>query len=87
MLAPEDPRHGTYNGYSNLKCRCEPCRKANTANAKRQRAKRWERTRMYGPPANLRHGQAGYTNHGCRCEVCLKDHTFQVNKSKSKERP
>lgn len=30
MLSPDDPRHGTQNGYGNLKCRCEPCKKANT---------------------------------------------------------
>ena len=27
-LAPDDPRHGTDNGYSNLGCRCQPCRDA-----------------------------------------------------------
>jgi hypothetical protein len=30
-LAPDDPRHGTDNGYKNLYCRCERCRAANTA--------------------------------------------------------
>jgi hypothetical protein len=29
MLAPGDPRHGTHNGYANLRCRCEACRAAN----------------------------------------------------------
>lgn len=24
-LAPDDPRHGTLNGYNNFGCRCEPC--------------------------------------------------------------
>lgn len=28
-LAADDPRHGTYNGYNNLKCRCTDCRRAN----------------------------------------------------------
>jgi hypothetical protein len=27
---PEDPRHGTPNGYGNLRCRCPRCTKANT---------------------------------------------------------
>jgi hypothetical protein len=27
-LAPDDPRHGTTNGYGNLRCRCQPCRDA-----------------------------------------------------------
>lgn len=31
-LAPDDPRHGTTNGYSNLGCRCEPCREAHRVN-------------------------------------------------------
>lgn len=30
-LAPDDPRHGTLNGYGNLGCRCDRCRAANTA--------------------------------------------------------
>lgn len=25
---PEDERHGTTNGYSNLKCRCDRCKEA-----------------------------------------------------------
>lgn len=27
-LAPTDPRHGTENGYSNLRCHCAECRRA-----------------------------------------------------------
>ena len=27
----DDPRHGTLNGYNNLRCRCQPCRDANAA--------------------------------------------------------
>jgi len=23
---PDDPRHGTVNGYNNLRCRCDACR-------------------------------------------------------------
>lgn len=30
-LAPDDPRHGTANGYRNYGCRCEPCRQARAA--------------------------------------------------------
>lgn len=29
---PDDPRHGTANGYGNLGCRCLRCCAANTAN-------------------------------------------------------
>lgn len=28
---PDDHRHGSLNGYSNMKCRCSRCRQANTA--------------------------------------------------------
>ena len=28
---PDDPRHGSLNGYSNMRCRCSRCRKANAA--------------------------------------------------------
>ena len=31
-LAPDDPRHGTTNGYGNLGCRCEPCTAAHRVN-------------------------------------------------------
>lgn len=31
-LAPNDPRHGTVNGYTNLRCRCSRCRKAHREN-------------------------------------------------------
>lgn len=37
-LAPDDPRHGTANGYTNWSCRCEPCRTAHyAAKYRRQR--------------------------------------------------
>jgi hypothetical protein len=28
LIEPDDPRHGTPNGYNNLLCRCDPCRDA-----------------------------------------------------------
>lgn len=28
QMLKDDRRHGTNNGYQNLKCRCEPCRSA-----------------------------------------------------------
>lgn len=40
-LAPDDPRHGTANGYLNYGCRCDACKDAgaayNSADARRQR--------------------------------------------------
>lgn len=53
-LAADDPRHGTANGYSNLKCRCERCTNAwavwhrewETADPNRMRRKA-QRRRLY----------------------------------------
>lgn len=36
-LAVDDPRHGTLNGYTNLKCRCSPCRTARNDYAQKLR--------------------------------------------------
>ncbi len=33
-----DPRHGTANGYKNLRCRCDDCREAATAYLREQTA-------------------------------------------------
>lgn len=38
-----DPRHGTVNGYKNLRCRCEMCRVANTEFQAKYRVRRAER--------------------------------------------
>jgi hypothetical protein len=37
---PDDPRHGTVNGYSNLKCRCDRCRAAWAIAYRARRARR-----------------------------------------------
>lgn len=36
-LAPDDPRHGTLNGYTNYGCRCEPCSIAGTKDQRDRR--------------------------------------------------
>jgi hypothetical protein len=76
-LAPDDPRHGTYNGYNNLLCRCNRCRKA-AADHMRHYTHRTGRRRPMSiylaerraqePPP---HGTAArYNNQGCRCAEC-----------------
>lgn len=40
LLAPDDPRHGTANGYNNWNCRCPACTTAKTTAQKTKRAKR-----------------------------------------------
>jgi hypothetical protein len=62
-----DPRHGTTNGYGNLKCRCADCRRAWTAWFKESRVRRNARL----TPDDPRHGQVStYFNHACRCVPC-----------------
>ena len=64
-LAPDDPRHGTVNGYSNLKCRCSECRSAWATYQRRASARRAI------APDDPRHGKATtYTNYPCRCTEC-----------------
>lgn len=63
---PDDPRHGTQNGYANLRCRCGRCRVANTSycrELKRVRAGR-------AIPKGLHGSVNAYTNYSCRCREC-----------------
>lgn len=71
-LRPDDSRHGTENGYRNLGCRCDRCKKAH-ADVYRERNHRLGRTR----PREIllqewaeKHGTSRYRRYGCRCEVC-----------------
>ena len=79
-------KHGTPNAYSNLKCRCERCRKANTAYLNSRNAAPCAscgRTinARYRPGAVCRecrtlasrtaeHGTETVYNWGCRCDAC-----------------
>jgi hypothetical protein len=68
---PTDPRHGTTNGYRNLKCRCERCRRANADDAAQRKA-----ARRNAPTPRRVHGTVnGYDNYSCRCARCTKAHT------------
>lgn len=77
ILPPDDPRHGTYNGYNNHGCRCAPCTRA----AADYVTARNHRTGRHRPMAEYRaelaarglpaHGtETRYVRHGCRCDEC-----------------
>lgn len=66
-----DPRHGTVNGYVNLKCRCPDCRKAW---AERARALRREHE-LREPPVHGR--SSSYLNWRCKCEDCTRANRFK----------
>ncbi len=81
-LEADDPRHGTVNGYSNLKCRCVPCRGAWTAFCKEARLRRAGRL----APEDDRHGRRStYYNWVCRCDRCT-DAAFPTAKASRAER-
>jgi hypothetical protein len=70
LLTVNDPRHGTENGYTNLLCRCQPCRDQHALIVKDQRARRHLRL---STGENVNHGEAStYWNWGCRCLLCTK---------------
>lgn len=62
--------HGSIGGYSNHRCRCQPCRDANTDYQRRRREDRRANT----PFEKIPHGENGYGNYGCRCPTCLQGH-------------
>lgn len=67
-LPPDDPRHGTWNGYCNYACRCDPCKAAGAAYP------RTKRTTPRGPLAedDPRHGTVqAYGYWRCRCPSCV----------------
>jgi hypothetical protein len=75
-----DERHGTLNGYINVRCRCELCREANRVyNAERRKARiggepisDWGARRGHtGEPRE--HNSSTYINWGCRCVECRED--------------
>lgn len=76
---PTDPRHGTLNGYNNLRCRCDECTLANTESVRQLRE---ERSKREVPPEI--HGKATtYANWVCRCDACTAAHAVERRKYNS----
>lgn len=80
-LAPDDPRHGTPNGYGNHHCRCERCREANRL----QHAEYMRRVRADGRIRG-RHGTDLAYDSGCRCEECRLAHNLKSREYKRARR-
>ena len=72
-MNPDDPRHGTDNGYINLGCRCDKCKAAKAARNARERQVRHATTRSEGVPAGVQHNASTYSNWGCRCQACTQE--------------
>ena len=75
---PEDPRHGTEHGYSNLKCKCDRCRRAKADACEEDRQNRMVKGL---PPGDKRHGtENGYRNYGCTCDLCRAEWSRVTNR-------
>lgn len=63
--------HGTANGYTNYRCRCDICRQA--ANARNNAAAKkasMSKARRRGCPPDKHGTTSGYAYYACRCELC-----------------
>jgi hypothetical protein len=77
MLAADDPRHGTTNGYCNLGCRCDACRNAWTRyfvdwqhRTGRTRPVAVYRAEVAQRAEDYPHGTPAKYKRGCRCDEC-----------------
>lgn len=78
LLEPDDPRHGTYNGYHNYRCRCRPCTQAHTDYIRARNHRlgihrpREDYLYLHTRNAELRdnHGTESRYRLGCRCSSC-----------------
>lgn len=81
VLNEEDPRHGTTDGYSNHRCRCDRCRKANATAHAAYMARVRNEGRILG-----RHGTTLSYDSGCRCDLCREVHNKKSREYKRKRR-
>jgi hypothetical protein len=68
-LAPDDPRHGTLNAYSRLRCRCDECRRVAVANVPKHAKKRCT---FCGKPCWSGHKSHTFVRSG-RCQACSRE--------------
>ncbi|HEY1394965.1 hypothetical protein [Roseateles sp.] len=57
--------HGTTSSYVNHKCRCDPCKRAQS-----EYMRTWSKRARQRTADQIPHGLGGYKNYRCRCEVC-----------------
>lgn len=68
----DDPRHGTENGYTNLKCRCERCVEEGRAMSRAYAYIKKRNRNLFPIPIEVHGTYNGYCNFGCRCELCFE---------------
>ncbi|KWX25625.1 hypothetical protein AFM11_05190 [Mycolicibacterium wolinskyi] len=80
-LPPDDPRHGTTNGYGNLYCRCDRCREANRLSHSAYMKRLRDDGRIVG-----KHGTDLAYDSGCRCDTCREAHNTKSREYKRRRR-
>lgn len=83
-LPPDDPRHGTTNGYGNLGCRCDACREANRLSHAAYVRRARETRELTGP--DVKHGTSYRYGMGCRCEECHEARNRKSREDKRRKR-
>lgn len=83
-LAPDDPRHGTPNGYNNHKCRCARCTKAWGEYGTARRRRRGIRPIGEVRAEAIRHNANRYAKGKCRCAVCREAATARRREARRK---
>lgn len=78
---PDDPRHGTVNGYGNHGCRCEACRDAHRVKHHEYIVRKRAEGHVLG-----QHGSTLAYDTGCRCDVCREAHNKKSREYKRRRR-
>ncbi len=84
-LPPNDPRHGTVNGYGNRGCRCEACREAHRQ-AHAAYMVRVRATKELATGDGITHGTSYRYDVGCRCDECREAHNAKSRETKARLR-
>jgi hypothetical protein len=82
MPCSRDPRHGTVNGNTNLKCRCDPC----TAAGSRNHYEVAQRAKQRPIPEHVHGTPNGYGYWGCRERCCTDAWTKESYERKERSR-
>jgi hypothetical protein len=84
-LQPDDPRHGTVNGYGNLGCRCDACRTAHREHSVMYMRRMRQSGHLLAKPS-VQHGTNYCYNVGCRCDKCRAAKAETSRRSKARKR-
>jgi hypothetical protein len=79
-VSEASPWHGTANGYSYHKCRCDLCVEANRIHQLEMTTARGE----FEVPDHVHGTYGGYANYRCPCELCRS--VYRAKQAEYRER-